>query len=232
MASEEQRQIQLESSWLEYLASEFAQDYMLELRAFLQQRKAAGATIYPPGKKIFNALNSTPFSQVKVVIIGQDPYHGAGQAHGLSFSVPHGITVPPSLRNIYKELNSDVGFIAPGHGCLSAWAKQGVLLLNSVLTVEHSQAGTHQNKGWEKFTDRIIQLLNSERTALVFMLWGAYAQRKAMIVDTSRHCVLTAPHPSPLSAHRGFLGCRHFSKANQWLQQHEQTAIDWALPQK
>ena len=224
-----QRNIQIDDNWLEHIASEFEEDYMHELRAFLQQRKASGAIVFPPGNKIFNALNSTAFSQVKVVIIGQDPYHGPGQAHGLSFSVPQGIAIPPSLRNIYKELQSDCDFVAPAHGCLTPWAEQGVLLLNAVLTVEQGQAAAHQNKGWEQFTDSIIQALNSEREGLVFMLWGAYAQRKAAMVDGSRHCVLKAPHPSPLSAHRGFLGCQHFSKANQWLQQQGQEPVDWAL---
>ncbi len=229
MASDKRRQIQLDDSWLEHIGAEFEQEYMLKLRAFLQQRKMAGAIVFPPGNKIFNALNSTAFSQVKVVIIGQDPYHGPGQAHGLCFSVPHGIAIPPSLRNIYKELHSDGDFIIPEHGCLNAWAEQGVLLLNAVLTVEQGQAAAHQNKGWEKFTDSIIQALNSQRNGLVFMLWGAYAQRKAAMVDESRHCVLKAPHPSPLSAHRGFLGCRHFSKANLWLQQQGQEPVDWVL---
>ncbi len=229
MNLDEQRQVQLEASWLEHIGAEFEQEYMLELRAFLQQRKAAGAVVFPPGNQIFNALNSTAFSQVKIVIIGQDPYHGPGQAHGLSFSVPQGIAIPPSLRNIYKELHSEGEFVIPKHGCLNAWAEQGVLLLNAVLTVEQGQAAAHQNKGWEKFTDNIIQALNSQRNGLVFMLWGAYAQRKAAMVDESRHYVLKAPHPSPLSAHRGFLGCQHFSKADLWLQQQGQEPVDWAL---
>ncbi len=229
MKSKEQSEIQLEDSWLQQVGAEFEQEYMLQLKDFLLQRKCAGAIIYPPGKQIFNALNSTPFEQVKVVILGQDPYHGAGQAHGLSFSVPAGVVVPPSLRNIYKELHSDCGVTIPVHGCLEAWADQGVLLLNAVLTVEQGQAGAHQNKGWERFTDQIIQALNARRKGLVFMLWGAYAQRKAAILDAERHYLLRAPHPSPLSAYRGFLGCQHFSKANCWLQKQGEEEIDWQL---
>lgn len=224
------REIGLTNSWKQRIGSEFEQGYMQELRQFLLQRKQAGAQIFPPGKKVFNALKSTPFEQVKVVIIGQDPYHGPGQAHGLSFSVPAGMRIPPSLKNIYKELQQDTGFIIPQHGYLKNWADQGVLLLNAVLTVEQAQAGAHQAKGWEKFTDRIIEVLNSESKHLVFMLWGAYAQRKGEIVDAAKHCVLKAPHPSPLSAHRGFLGCRHFSQANNYLQAQGREAIDWQLP--
>ena len=221
------REIRLEDSWKKRLGDEFSQDYMIRLRDFLLQRKRAGAVIYPPGGQIFNALNSTPFEEVKVVILGQDPYHGRGQAHGLCFSVQDGVDIPPSLINIYKELESDLGVARPASGDLQCWADQGVLLLNAVLTVEHGQAGSHQGKGWEQFTDRIVSELNSGRESLVFLLWGGYAKKKGSVIDRSRHLVLTAPHPSPLSAHRGFLGCRHFSKANQWLERHNKSSIEW-----
>ena len=221
------RPIQLHESWKQQLESEFSQPYMVSLRQFLLQRKAAGAVIYPPGPQIFNAMNTTPFDQVKVVMLGQDPYHGPGQAHGLCFSVPDGVPAPPSLVNIYKEIQADVGGGAPSNGNLEHWAAQGVLLLNSVLTVERGQAGAHQGKGWETFTDRVVQALNEQRDGLVFMLWGSYAKKKGAAIDRKRHLVLTAPHPSPLSAHRGFLGCRHFSRANQWLQQQGQTPVQW-----
>lgn len=224
------REIGLIDSWKQRIGNEFEQDYMCALREFLLQRKQAGATIFPPGELIFNALNSTAFEQVKIVIIGQDPYHGPGQAHGLSFSVPPGVKIPPSLRNIYKELQQDIGFVIPNHGYLKSWAGNGVLLLNAVLTVEQAQAGSHQGKGWERFTDRVIEALNDESEHLVFLLWGAYAQRKGAIVDTARHCVLNAPHPSPLSAHRGFLGCRHFSQANNYLLESGIDVVDWQLP--
>lgn len=222
--------IKLHSSWLRVLGSEFEQEYMRELRAFLAARKAAGAVIYPPPAQWFNALDSTPFEQVKVVILGQDPYHGPGQAHGLCFSVRPPVPPPPSLLNIYKELQSDLAIAPPGHGCLSSWAQQGVLLLNSVLTVEQGQAGAHQGKGWERFTDAVIERLNREREGLVFMLWGSYAQKKGQLVDRGKHCVLTAPHPSPLSAHRGFLGCGHFSRANAFLEERGLAPVDWRLP--
>ncbi len=224
------RQIQLESSWKERLEPEFKAPYMVQLREFLLSRKKQHAVIYPPGGNMFNALNSTAFDQVRVVILGQDPYHGPGQAHGLCFSVMPGIAVPPSLINIYKELHDDIGFTIPNHGYLQAWADRGVLLLNAVLTVERGRAGSHQGKGWESFTDRIIALLNQSRQGLVFMLWGAYAQKKGAMIDTSRHLVLKAPHPSPLSASRGFFGCRHFSKANLYLGQQGQAEFDWSLP--
>ncbi|GAB4118760.1 MAG: uracil-DNA glycosylase [Wenzhouxiangellaceae bacterium] len=222
--------IKLEPGWLAQLQPEFEQDYMQQLRAFLRARIEAGAQIYPVAKNIFAAFDHTPFAQVRVVIIGQDPYHGPGQAHGLCFSVLPGTRVPPSLHNIYRELHSDVGFAPPQHGCLLPWAAQGVLLLNAVLTVERGQAGAHQNRGWERFTDAAIAALNAQRDGLVFMLWGSYAQRKGSIVDRQKHLVLQAPHPSPLSAHRGFLGCRHFSQSNAWLQSHGEAAIDWQLP--
>jgi uracil-DNA glycosylase len=229
-AAESSRDIQLESSWKEVLAEEFEQPYMQALREFLRQQKAQGRQIFPPGKQIFNALNSTPFSDVRLVIIGQDPYHGPGQAHGLCFSVLPGVQVPPSLRNIYKELSSDVGFSIPPHGCLLPWAQQGVLLLNATLTVESGKAGSHQGKGWEQFTDAIIAALNERKSGLAFLLWGSYAQKKGAGIDRSRHLVLQSPHPSPLSASRGFFGNRHFSRANQYLQEQGKTAIDWQLP--
>jgi uracil-DNA glycosylase len=225
---EKQREIRLESSWRNQLEGEFSQPYMVALREFLLQRKRSGAVIYPPGKLIFNALDSTPFGQVRVVIIGQDPYHGPGQAHGLCFSVPQGVTPPPSLANIYRELAEDIGGFVPTHGNLQAWADQGVLLLNAVLTVERGQANAHQGKGWERFTDRIVDQLNRHGEHLVFMLWGSYAQKKGAAIDRNRHLVLAAPHPSPLSAHRGFFGCRHFSKANAWLTSHGREPIDWS----
>ena len=224
------RDIRLEDSWKARLADEFSRAYMQDLRAFLSKRGREGAVIYPPGRKIFNALDSTPFDRVKVVILGQDPYHGPGQAHGLCFSVPPGVPPPPSLQKIFKEIHDDLGLPVPRHGYLRAWAEQGVLLLNAVLTVERGRAGAHQGKGWEAFTDRVVRVLNEGRDGLVFMLWGAYAQRKGAAIDRDRHLVLEAPHPSPLSAHRGFFGCRHFSQANDWLDRRGEAPIDWSLP--
>ena len=221
------REIHLEASWKSRLVSEFEQAYMLNLRQFLLGRKRSGAIIYPPGDRIFAAMDSTPFKSVKVVILGQDPYHGLGQAHGLCFSVRDGVAVPPSLVNIYKEIEQDLGSRPPASGNLQHWADQGVLLLNAVLTVERGQAGAHQGKGWEQFTDRIVSELNKDRDGLVFMLWGSYAMKKGAHIDRDRHLVLTAPHPSPLSAHRGFFGCHHFSRANAWLQQHGQEPVCW-----
>jgi uracil-DNA glycosylase len=222
--------IKLEPGWKNALRAEFDQPYMHQLREFLRQEYAAGKEIYPPGPMIFNALNSTPLEQVKVVILGQDPYHGPGQAQGLCFSVPDGVPPPPSLVNIFAELERDLGLPRPRHGCLTSWADQGVLLLNAVLTVEHGLAGSHQGKGWEAFTDAVIERLNREREGLVFMLWGAYAQAKGKLVDARRHLVLKAPHPSPLSAHRGFIGCGHFSAANRYLEARGARPIDWSLP--
>jgi uracil-DNA glycosylase len=222
--------IQLHPTWLSRLENEFKQPYMQDLKSFLQQEKQQGKVIFPPGKDIFNALNSTPFEQVKVVILGQDPYHGPKQAHGLSFSVQPGVKIPPSLLNIYKELQRDLGLAMPNNGYLQSWAEQGVLLLNATLTVEQANAGSHQGKGWEHFTDCIVQELNSQRQGLVFMLWGSYAQKKGKIIDRDKHCVLQSPHPSPLSAHRGFLGNEHFSQANLYLQEQGQTIIDWRVP--
>lgn len=221
--------VQLEASWKALLQPEFEREYMRQLRAFLLQEKQAGKQVYPAGKDMFNALNSTPFDRVRVVILGQDPYHGPGQAHGLCFSVQQGVEIPPSLRNIYKELASDLGVVPARHGCLQSWASQGVLLLNAVLSVEAGRAGSHQGRGWEQFTDRIIALLNERREHLVFMLWGSHAQKKGQFIDRSRHLVLESPHPSPLSASRGFLGNRHFSRANQYLLAHGRDAVDWRV---
>jgi len=222
--------IALEDSWKAALASEFSSPYMQQLKAFLQAQKQAGKHIFPKGAEYFRALDLTPLADVKVVILGQDPYHGLGQAHGLCFSVRPGVRIPPSLVNIYKEMESDLGIERARHGFLEHWAKQGVLLLNSVLTVEESQAASHQGKGWEQFTDAVIRRVNEECQNVVFILWGSYAQRKAAFVDTSRNLVLKAPHPSPLSAHNGFFGSKPFSKTNAYLQSHGRTPIDWTLP--
>jgi uracil-DNA glycosylase len=222
--------IQLAPSWKARVGDYLRRDDMQELAAFLRARKGAGAKIYPPGADIFAALDATPFDRVKVVVLGQDPYHGPGQAHGLCFSVRPGVPAPPSLENIFKELARDLGLPRPQHGCLQHWAEQGVLLLNAVLTVEDGRAGAHAGKGWEGFTDHIVDVLNREREHLVFLLWGSYAQKKGAMIDTRRHKVLRAPHPSPLSAHRGFLGCGHFSAANDYLRRTGQTPIDWSLP--
>lgn len=221
-----------EISWGDVLRAEKQKPYFKEVLAFVEGARAQGKIIYPKNSDVFNALSLTPFSKVKVVILGQDPYHGPNQAHGLCFSVRPPTLPPPSLRNIFQELESDVGIPKPTHGNLEAWAERGVLLLNAVLTVEAERAGSHANKGWETFTDRVIQELNDRRERLVFLLWGSYAQKKAAFVDRSRHLVLEAPHPSPLSAHRGFLGCRHFSKANNYLQSKGIAPIDWSLPPK
>ncbi len=219
----------LENSWRERLRSDFESAYMAELRQFLGEQKALGKTIYPAGDEIFAALNATAFEAVKVVILGQDPYHGPGQAHGLSFSVRKGVRIPPSLQNIYKELATDVDFVRPDHGCLSEWAEQGVLLLNSVLTVEAGLAASHQGKGWEKFTDSVVSHLNVDATGIVFILWGNYAQKKGAMIDRDRHLVLQSVHPSPLSASRGFFGNHHFSKSNEYLLAQDKSAIDWQL---
>ena len=219
----------IETSWKTKIGSEFDKPYMHDLRAFLVQEKQNGKQIFPPGGLWFEAFNRTPFDKVRVVILGQDPYHGPGQAHGLCFSVLGGVKLPPSLINIYKELVSDAGISPPTSGNLGPWADQGVLLLNATLTVEAFRAGSHQKKGWEEFTDIAIRRLNEEREGLVFMLWGSYAQKKGQSIDESRHLVLRAPHPSPLSAHRGFLGCRHFSQANDYLQSRGQDPINWQI---
>lgn len=220
---------QLEESWKEALLEEFGKPYFAELKAFLVEEKKKGLTIYPPGKEIFNAFNYTPFKDVKVVIIGQDPYHGIGQAQGLSFSVKKGVNPPPSLKNIFKEIQNDLGIAPPNHGELTAWAKQGVLLLNATLTVRAKQPGSHQKKGWENFTDSVIKTLSDKKEKLVFLLWGKFAQAKAELIDTKKHTVLTAAHPSPYSASNGFFGCKHFSKTNAVLTQHGLTPIDWSL---
>ncbi len=230
MAGGQGRAIQLESSWLDRLAGEFQQPYMEQLRAFLQAEKRAGKRVFPRGSEFFNAFAHTPLDKVKVVILGQDPYHGEGQAHGLCFSVRPGVQVPPSLQNIFREIHDELGLPIPDHGHLTAWADRGVLLLNSVLSVECARAASHQGQGWETFTDRVIEVINREREGVVFMLWGSYAQRKGAIIDTGRHCVLKAPHPSPLSAHRGFFGCGHFRAANDYLRSRGQEPIDWSLP--
>lgn len=225
------QKVQLPDDWKMALSDILLSSTMDELRAFLQQQYAEGKTIYPPKDKIFNALNTTPLSAVKVVILGQDPYHGAGQAMGLSFSVPKIIPKPPSLANILRELATDVGIPMSAHGDLTHWANQGVLLLNAVLTVEHGQAGSHQNRGWEVFTDAVIEAINRHTDRTVFILWGSYAKRKGRFIDPSRHLILTANHPSPLSANRGgFFGTRPFSQTNDYLVRHGKTPIDWALP--
>ena len=221
-------QIQLENSWKSRLLPEFQKDYMKNLKAFLQDEKNKNKTIYPRGAEYFSALDLTPFEKVKVVVLGQDPYHGPGQAHGLCFSVLKGVPTPPSLENIYKELKQDLGIPLAPHGFLKAWAEQGVLLLNNTLTVSAGKAGSHKGQGWEEFTDKIIQQLNKERENLVFLLWGRFAGEKGSIVDQSKHCVLKAPHPSPFSADSGFFGCRHFSKTNEFLKSKEIEPIDWS----
>ncbi|MES2273602.1 MAG: uracil-DNA glycosylase [Chlamydiota bacterium] len=219
----------MEASWLERLAGEFEKPYMKQLEAFLAQENGRGAVIYPPFELTFNALCQTPFDQVKVVIMGQDPYHGPNQAHGLSFSVPKGVAPPPSLLNIFKELKEDLGILPRGHGCLEDWAQQGVLLLNATLTVRANEAKSHHGRGWEVFTDRIVQLLCTRADPIVFLLWGKSAFDKFQQIGalSSQHLVLTAPHPSPLSAYAGFLGCRHFSKANAFLEKVGKKPIDW-----
>ena len=226
--------VNLDDSWKLPLAGEFDSDYMTLLREFLLREKAAGKQIYPKGTEYFRALDLTPLDRVRVVILGQDPYHGPGQAHGLCFSVQPGVRPPPSLVNIYKELESDLGIARPAHGFLEHWAKQGVLLLNSVLTVEMANAASHRGKGWEQFTDAIIRLIAAKPDPVVFMLWGSYAQKKAAFVQSveqgGQHLVLKAPHPSPLSAYNGFFGCRHFSKANAFLEKNGLEPIDWSLP--
>ncbi len=221
--------VKIEESWKEALADQFDQPYFTELRKFLQDEKEAGKKIYPAGSLIFNAFNTTPFSEVKVVILGQDPYHGPGQAMGLSFSVPRGKSVPPSLRNIYKELETSVGATSVRHGDLTAWAEQGVFLLNSMLTVEHSKAGSHKKAGWQEFTDAAIKTLSDGREHLVFILWGAFAQKKAELIDESKHLVLSSVHPSPFSADKGFFGNNHFKLANDYLEEHGMEPIDWQL---
>ena len=225
------QEIKLHPSWLEPLRGEFEQPYMDELKRFLMAERERGKQIFPRGSEWFRALDLTPLEQVRVVILGQDPYHGPGQAHGLCFSVKDGVRPPPSLVNIYKELETDLAITPRRHGFLEHWAKQGVLLLNSVLTVEMGRAASHRERGWERFTDKIIREVNAKPEPVVFMLWGSYAQKKAAFVDISKHLVLKAAHPSPLSAHSGFFGCRHFSKANAFLEARGLAPIDWALPE-
>ncbi|WP_370315627.1 uracil-DNA glycosylase [Thalassolituus sp.] len=220
---------ELHPSWQAMIGSEFDQPYMQNLKEFLQAEKSAGKTIYPPGPLIFNAFNHTPFDQVRVVIIGQDPYHGPGQAMGLSFSVPQSVKVPPSLVNIFKEIQQDLGLTMSGSGDLTPWADQGVLLLNATLTVEQAKAGSHQKKGWEQFTDAAIAALNAEREGLVFVLWGSYAQKKGAVIDRTKHLVLESVHPSPLSAHRGFFGNRQFSTINDYLISRGETPVNWQI---
>lgn len=223
--------VKIDPEWRQALQEEFMASYMHELRVFLSAEKRQGREIYPPGSEMFSAFNTTPLSRVKVVILGQDPYHGPRQAHGLCFSVRRGIQPPPSLINIYKEIQSDLGIVPPRHGELTHWAGQGVLLLNSVLSVQAGLAASHQGRGWETFTDAVIRVLNEERENLVFLLWGNYAQRKGRFIDASKHLVLKAAHPSPLSANRGgWFGCRHFSQANRYLEAHGVAPIDWSLP--
>ena len=219
--------IDLPKSWLEHLKPELEKPYMQTLHDFLQERQADGARIYPTGPNYFAAFKQTELPDVKVVILGQDPYHNPGQAHGLSFSVPEGVQVPPSLRNIYKEIAQSIGGEPPKHGCLHSWADQGVLLLNAVLTVEENTPAAHRGKGWEVFTDQVIKTISDQQEGVVFMLWGGYARGKKPLIDKQKHLVLEAPHPSPLSAHRGFLGCGHFTKANEYLAKHGKKAVNW-----
>lgn len=221
--------IKLNADWMEHIAPEFERPYMKSLRDFLKAEKSAGRVIYPKGSDIFKAMNTTAFKDIKVVILGQDPYHGEGQAHGLSFSVPQGVRIPPSLLNIYKEISAEFGTPMPKSGDLTKWAKQGVLLLNATLTVQQSLAGSHQKRGWEDFTDAIIRAVNDRHEHVVFMLWGSYAQKKGAFIDRRKHLVLESVHPSPLSAHRGFLGNGHFKKANEYLEKSGKTAIDWTI---
>ena len=228
MNSRFKRTIKLEKSWLKELGLEFELSYMQELKLFLQSEKKRGKKIFPKGEDMFKALNLTPLDKVKVVILGQDPYHGVGQAHGLCFSVPEGVRIPPSLQNIFKELQSDLGLSIPSSGCLESWAEQGVLLLNSILSVEKGLANSHSSKGWELFTDSVISMVN-EKKSIVFMLWGGYAAQKGKSIDSTRHLVLKSVHPSPLSAHRGFFGNRHFSKCNQFLESKGISPIDWKV---
>ena len=222
------KSLQIEDSWYQVLEAEFQKPYFLSIQQFLKAEIKSGKTIYPPEPQIFNAFNTTGFEDVKVVILGQDPYHGQGQAMGLSFSVPMGVRIPASLKNVYKELAADVDFNIPNHGDLTGWAKQGVFLLNAMLTVEHSKAGSHQKIGWQEFTNAVIQKLSSEREGLIFMLWGNFAKKKRMLIDDKKHSILEAAHPSPL-ARNAFSGCNHFSKANEILVSQNQDPILWQI---
>lgn len=223
------KKVHTEETWQTYLAEEKRKPYFQAILDFLKTEKARHKTIYPKQEDIFNAFKLTPFDSLKAVILGQDPYHGPRQAHGLAFSVQKTVQPPPSLENIFKELQNDLGIPKPTHGCLEKWGKQGVLLLNTVLTVEAGQAHSHANIGWETLTDKVIQILNDHKKNLVFLLWGSHAQKKGQMIDPIKHCILKAPHPSPLSAHRGFLGCRHFSKTNAFLEKVGGKSIDWSL---
>lgn len=221
--------IRLEASWKDRLLNEFQKPYMVKLKQFIESEINSGKTIYPHGKEIFRALDLTPFDKVSAVIIGQDPYHGPGQAHGLCFSVKPHVPMPPSLSNIFQELHNDLGYPLPKNGDLTSWAQNGVLLLNAVLTVQKARAASHQNKGWEIFTDKIIDLLSTEREHLVFILWGSFAQKKDYLIDKKKHCLIKSPHPSPLSAHRGFFGSKPFSAANSYLQTKGLSPVNWRL---
>jgi len=220
---------QIDASWLEILKEEFEKEYFKKLKLFLMHEKSGSIPIYPPGNLIFNAFNLCPFDQVRVVILGQDPYHGPNQAHGLCFSVGEGVPQPPSLQNIFKEIQSDLGLPTPSHGSLDKWAKQGVLLLNSSLTVRQHQPGSHAGQGWEQFTDAVVKVISEKKENVVFILWGSPAQKKGQVVNAKKHLVLKAPHPSPLSSYRGFFGCRHFSKTNEYLKLHNLPVIDWQI---
>lgn len=226
-----QKKPQLHDSWLDVIGEEFEKPYMHKLRAFLVEEKRRNATVYPPGPMMFNAMNITPFDKVKVVLLGQDPYHGPNQAHGLCFSVQRGIQPPPSLVNMYKELHQSLGIPPARHGDLSTWAKQGVLLLNTTLSVRAGQPKSHAGQGWETFTDRIIEVLNDQREGLIFVLWGGHAGKKTALINPQKHLILKAPHPSPLSASRGFFGCGHFAKINEYLRSRGEQPIVWRLPE-
>ena len=221
--------VQIEDSWKKVLQQEFSQSYFLQIISFLRAEKKAGKIIYPPGPLIFNAFNTTPFDKVKIVLLGQDPYHGPGQAHGLSFSVPNGIAQPPSLINIFKELHNDAGVLIPQSGNLTHWAQQGVLLLNASLTVRANEPMSHAKIGWAEFTDAVIKKVSDQKNNIVFLLWGKFAQEKQMLIDDNKHLILKAAHPSPFSADRGFFGCRHFSKANDYLAKHGIDPVEWKL---
>ena len=229
MGGESVMDVKIEASWKNVLQKEFEQPYFQDIVSFLKHEKQAGKTIYPPGAFIFHAFDVTPFDNVKLVILGQDPYHNPHQAHGLAFSVQQGVQPPPSLVNIYKEIHIDLGLPIPTHGHLEKWAKQGVLLLNASLTVEENKPMSHSKIGWHHFTDDVIRIISERKEHVVFLLWGAFAKSKQELIDRSKHLILTAAHPSPLSAHNGFFGCRHFSKANQWLEDHGIAPIDWSL---
>ncbi|MFZ1634840.1 MAG: uracil-DNA glycosylase [Chitinophagales bacterium] len=229
MQEQAKGEVAIEDGWKQALQAEFTKPYFAGIKNFLKQQKAAGKIIYPPGPMIFNAFNLTPFDKVKVVILGQDPYHGPGQAHGLCFSVQKGIKPPPSLVNIYKEMRTDLGLEPPTHGCLQQWAEQGVFLLNAMLTVEKDLPASHQKIGWQNFTDAAIAALSKNRTNLVFILWGAYAQQKIELIDQTKHFIIKSPHPSPFSADKGFFGSKPFSKTNNWLEQHHLENINWQL---